>query len=96
MQAIDPIYPLESIGNLEEGTTEFVIIGHEDGKINVVTTRWVPGRLKAAAETALQQWRWKQYRLNGQVIGFQTSVYFKFDLSPDGPRVQTLLSKPRP
>lgn len=92
---VNAIYPSDSAQNHEEGTAEFLIIGHPDGKVQVLTgVHWAPLRLQRAGEAALRHWRWRQYRVEGHPIEFRTTVYFKFEVSPDGPQVQTFLRKP--
>ena len=91
---VDPVYPADSIRDHEEGTAEFIIVGHDDGKVEIMPSpRWTSLRLQRAAQAALQPWQWRPYRLEGHPIEFRTTVYFVFKISPGGPRVQTSLKK---
>lgn len=90
---VDPVYPPDSIRDREQGTAEFRIVNRPDGSVRVWPTS-AGFRLEAAGRTALQKWHWKPYLIEGDPVLFSTHVYFKFELMPDGPRVQTFLRKP--
>ena len=92
---VDPVYPPDSIGNREQGVTEIRIANQRDGSVQILP--WSspgPTRLDGAARAALRQWRWKPYLIEGRPALFWTQVYFNFEITPDGPRVQTFLRKP--
>lgn len=90
-----PVYPPDSMRNHEQGVAEVRIGNQRDGSVPIPL--WAssgPARLDAAARAALQQWHWKPYLIEGHPALFSTRVYFKFEITPDGPRVQTFLRDP--
>ena len=94
---VTPVYPPGSIRNQEQGVVVLRIGNQPDGSIPIPTTLGGfsgPFRLEAAALAALRQWQWKPYLIKGHPALFWTRVYFKFELTPDGPRVQTFLRDP--
>jgi hypothetical protein len=95
---VDPVYPPDSIRNHEQGIAEFMVGRSENRRVLM----WIepsdsPARwsLQTAARAALDRWTWKPYVSHGQVSkNWTTRVYFKFEITPDGPRVQTFLREP--
>lgn len=101
---LDPVYPADSIRNGEQGIAEFAISRAEIPRGDGKPKEWVwvqslgpsvPWHLQAAAEAALKQWSWKRYEFEGHPARYwYTRVSFSFELTPDGPRVQTFLREP--
>ena len=91
---VAPLYPDKARQIQRPVTLEMLVLGHEDGTIEdraSIKCMW----FEHAAEDALKQWRWKPFLLHGKPIAFRTAVYFRFESSPEGPRVQILLTKPK-
>lgn len=98
VRTVEPVYPQDSIQDHEQGIAEFTVSRAGNPKLFM----WIqpsdslsPQRLQDAARAALDQWSWKPYSSRGQAFNnWTTRVYFKFEITPDGPRVQTFLREP--
>ena len=90
LSKVDPIYPERAIGEKRQGTVEIWGHGNEDGKVDISFVSGTSGDFQQAATTALKQWRWKPFVLNGRPMEFRMRIRYAFELTTDGPKVRML------
>ena len=87
---VDLIYPERAIQEKRQGTVEIWGNGDEDGKVETTFVVGSYGDFQQAATTALKQWRWKPFLLNGKPIKFRMRIRYAFELTATGPQVRLL------
>lgn len=79
---IEPEYPAEARAAHRSGDVRLEVIVGTDGSVASVRTLSGDPLLAEAAATAVREWHYEPYRLQGRAAGFQTDVTLKFAL-PD-------------
>ncbi len=79
---IEPQYPAEALAAHRSGDVRLEVIVGTDGSVASVRTLSGDPLLAEAAATAVREWHYEPYRLQGRAAGFQTDVTLKFAL-PD-------------
>ncbi len=78
---VQPIYPESARRNYIQGTVILQAVIAKDGRISELTPISGPKELIPAAIGAVQQWRYKPYRLADQPVEVLTQVVVNFTLS---------------
>jgi protein TonB len=74
-----PVYPSQvSAKALTEGVVVKLTIDKQGVPKGIHVTKGDPTLAKAGVE-ALRQWRWKPYKLNGEAVEVESTVYIRFD-----------------
>ena len=81
-QRVEPQYPAEALAAHRSGDVTLEVIAGIDGSVASVRTLSGDPLLAEAAATAVRQWHYEPYRLQGRPAEFQTDVTLKFAL-PD-------------
>jgi TonB family protein len=79
---VQPVYPGDARRNGIEGTVVLRALIGKDGRIQNLTPISGPKELIPAAVGAVQQWRYKPYRLNDEPVEVDTEVRVNFQLRP--------------
>ena len=79
---IEPQYPAEALAAHRSGDVTLEVIVGIDGSVASVRTLSGDPLLAEAAATAVREWHYEPYRLQGRAAKFQTDVTLKFAL-PD-------------
>ena len=77
---VEPVYPHIAIIAHQEGEVVLQAIIATDGSISQLHAVLGPVMLRQAALEAVEQWRYKPYVLNGQVVPVETEIHVKFTL----------------
>jgi protein TonB len=77
-----PAYPPAARLQRVEGDVVVRVLISENGTIEKATAVTGPVPLRGAAESAMQQWRYKPYIVEGKPIKVQTEMNFHFTLNP--------------
>jgi protein TonB len=78
-----PEYPrLARMARIQGDVVLHAVIGRE-GEIEGLRTVSGPPQLRAAAEVAVRQWRYRPYLLNGKPIEVETQITVRFILGRD-------------
>ena len=85
---VDLIYPERAIQEKRQGTVEIWGNGDEHGKVEATNVIGTDGDFTQSARTALKQWRWKPFLLNGKPIKFSIRFRYAFELTATGPQVR--------
>ena len=76
---VPPIYPSDvPVEATAEGLAVSLTIDKQGVPKNIHVTQGNPIVARPALE-AIQQWRWKPYRLNGKPVEVDSTVYIRFD-----------------
>lgn len=79
----NPIYPPQAKADKVQGPVVLSLKINKDGEpINVHVKQGVRSDLDESAVTAVQQWRWKPFLLNGDPIDVKTTVTVTYSLEP--------------
>lgn len=79
-QRVEPLYPAEARAAHRSGDVMLEVMVSTDGSITSVRTLTGDPLLAEAAATAVREWRYEPYRLQGRTAEFQTNVTLKFAL----------------
>lgn len=78
-----PVYPKQvSAKALSDGVNVKLTIDKRGVPKDLQVTKGDPILANAALD-ALRQWRWKPYKLNGEAVEVETSVYIRFEPAPE-------------
>jgi periplasmic protein TonB len=78
-----PAYPLGARFQRVEGDVVVRVLIAENGTIEKATAVTGPQPLRGAAESAVRQWRYKPYIVDGKPVKVQTEMNFHFTLNPE-------------
>lgn len=79
----NPIYPAQAKADKVEGAVILFLRINKDGEpIDIRIKKSVRADLDESALTAVQQWRWKPYLLNGDPTEVKTTVTVTYHLQP--------------
>jgi TonB family protein len=78
-----PTYPLGARLQRVEGDVLVRVLISENGRVEKATAVSGPQPLRGVAESAIQQWRYKSYIVDGRPVKVQTDVNFHFTLNPE-------------
>ena len=79
VKRVDPPYPHNASAKaLAEGVDVKLTIDKQGVPKDIKVTKGDPALAKAVVE-ALRQWRWKPYKLNGEAVEVESSVYIRFE-----------------
>ena len=81
LHTVPPVYPPEARKKRFQGTVALTAIISREGLIRDVHYVSGPCILAEAAMVAVQQWRYKPTRLNGELMEVQTTIEVSFTLS---------------
>ncbi len=84
LQRVMPEYPTKALQSKLEGAVILQAWIGKDGKISDLKVIRGPLGLCEAAYTAVKQWRYKPFQLNGQSVEAKTYVTVNFELPPLG------------
>ena len=74
-----PVYPREVLAKvLAEGVDIKLTIDKQGVPKDLQVTKGDPMLAKSALD-AVRQWRWRPYKLNGEAVEVDTSVYIRFE-----------------
>jgi periplasmic protein TonB len=79
---VDPIYPEEAKAKGISGAVVVHVIIDPQGKVDKLSAIIGPGPLRDAAVTAVKQWTYKPYLLNGGPVSVETIVTVNFTPAP--------------
>jgi protein TonB len=79
---VEPQYPAEALASHRSGDVALEVVVGIDGAVAFVRALSGDPVLADAAATAVREWRYEPYRLQGRAAQFQTDVTLKFAL-PD-------------
>ena len=75
-----PIYPAQAKADKISGAVVLSLVINKDGEpTNIHVKKSVRKDLDDSAVTAVSQWRWKPYRLNGEDIAVETTVTVNYN-----------------
>jgi len=78
-----PVLPKETTAKaIAEGVDVKLTIDRQGVPRDLQVTKGDPVFAKAVLQ-ALQQWRWKPYKLNGEAVEVESSVYVRFEPARD-------------
>jgi TonB family protein len=80
-QRVEPQYPAEALAAHRSGDVTLEVVVGIDGAIASVRTLSGDPLLAEAAATAVREWHYEPYRLQGRAAEFQTDVTLKFALA---------------
>jgi protein TonB len=78
LHKVDPIYPDEAKARGVSGAVVLHAIIDQQGKIDKLSVISGPEVLREAALTAVRQWTYKPYQLNGRPVAVETTVTVNF------------------
>jgi protein TonB len=78
LHKVDPIYPDEARARGVSGAVVLHAIIDQQGKIDKLSVISGPEVLREAALTAVWQWTYKPYQLNGRPVSVETTVTVNF------------------
>jgi periplasmic protein TonB len=78
VKEVQPTYPASALDLRIEGAVELVATVSKNGDVSAVKTVSGDPQLAHAAVTAVKQWKYKPYLLNGEPVEIQTQVTVKF------------------
>jgi protein TonB len=82
LHKVDPIYPEEAKAKGISGAVVLHVIIDQQGKVDKLSAISGPGVLRDAALTAVRQWTYKPYMLNGRPQSVETIVTVNFTPTP--------------
>ena len=77
---VEPVYPHIAIVTKQEGTVVLQAVIGTNGRISELHALQGPALLIDSAKSAVSQWRYKPYILNGQAVPVQTEIRVNFTL----------------
>jgi len=79
----NPIYPPQAKADKVQGPVILSLKINKDGEpVNIIVKKGVRADLDESAVTAVQQWRWKPFLLNGDPTDVKTTVTVNYSLAP--------------
>ena len=80
MKKVQPVYPQNALRLRLQGTVEIAATISKTG--DVINVKQIGGDqyLGRAAETAVRQWKYKPYMLDGRPVEIQTQISVEFKL----------------
>jgi protein TonB len=78
LHKVDPVYPEDAKAKGIRGAVVLHAIIDQQGKIDKLSVISGPGPLRDAALSAVRQWTYKPYQLNGRPVSVQTTVTVNF------------------
>ena len=83
ISSVNPIYPPEAKADKVQGPVVLSVKINKDGEpVDVHVKQGVRSDLDESAVTAVQQWRWKPFLLNGNPTDVKTTVTVNYSLAP--------------
>lgn len=79
---VNPEYPEEARAKHVEGFVVMRAAISKEGVVESLNVLSGDSLLAPAATTAVKQWKYKPYLLNGQPVAVETQVTVKFELNP--------------
>jgi len=80
IKKVPPTYPPVALRMRIEGEVELLATISKDGEISQVKVLRGDSQLTKAAVTAVKQWKYKPYLLNGEPVEIQTQITINFKL----------------
>ena len=80
IKKVQPTYPSAALTMRIEGTVELVATVSKTGDITNVKVTSGDSQLAKAAVSAVKQWKYKPYLLNGEPVEIQTPITMNFKL----------------
>jgi protein TonB len=80
IKKVQPSYPSTALTMRIEGTVELLATISKSGDITAVKVLSGDSQLAKAASTAVKQWKYKPYLLNGEPVEIQTPITINFKL----------------
>lgn len=80
---VNPVYPPDARAAHIQGTVVLHAIIDRDGTISSLEAVSGPPELTEASLTAVRQWTYKPYELNGEPVEVQTTITVNFNLDPE-------------
>ena len=80
MKEVQPTYPPSALRAHIEGSVQLLATLSKNGDITDVKTLNGDKQLAQAATTAVKQWKYKPYLLNGEPVEIQTQITVNFKL----------------
>jgi len=81
ISGVNPIYPAQARADKVQGAVVLSVIINEEGEpTNIQVKQSVRDDLDQSAVTAVRQWRWKPYLLNGNPVAVDTTVTVNYSL----------------
>jgi len=80
VKEVQPIYPPSALRARIEGPVQLLATLSKNGDITAVKTLNGDKQLAQAATTAVKQWKYKPYLLNGEPVEIQTQITVNFKL----------------
>jgi protein TonB len=80
VKQVQPAYPQNALRLHTEGSVELLATISKSGDITAVKILKGDSQLAQAAVTAVKQWKYKPYLLNGEPVEIQTEVTINFKL----------------
>ena len=81
LHKVDPVYPQEAKDAGVSGVVILAALIDDHGKIAKLSVVSGPEKLCDAATTAVNQWTYKPYLLNGRPVFVQTTITINFNLA---------------
>ena len=82
---VNPVYPLQAKSAGVEGSVVLQALISKEGAVEDLSVISGPPALADAAVTAVRQWTYKPYFLNGEPIKVRTTITVNFKLDPPAP-----------
>jgi bla regulator protein blaR1 len=81
ISGVNPIYPAQARADKVQGAVVLLVIINEEGvPTNIQVKQSVRDDLDQSAVTAVSQWRWKPFLLNGNPVAVNTTVTVNYSL----------------
>jgi protein TonB len=80
IKQVQPIYPPNALRMRIEGTVQLMATLSKNGDIAEVKIQSGDPQLAQAAASAVKQWKYKPYLLNGEPVEIQTQITVNFKL----------------
>ena len=81
VQRVDPVYPPEALRNHIQGIVLLQATIGKDGRVRTAKAVSGPPELFEASISAVEQWQYRPYRLNGEPVEVDTTIKIQFHLS---------------
>lgn len=83
ISGVNPIYPAQARADKVQGAVVLLVIINEEGvPTNIQVKQSVRDDLDQSAVTAVSQWRWKPFLLNGNPTAVESTVTVNYSLEP--------------
>jgi len=80
IKKVAPVYPASALQLRKHGTVELLATINKDGAISAIKVLSGEASLAQAALTAVRQWKYRPYLLNGEPVAIETQITVNFKL----------------